>query len=71
MDRYISFGLTYLARGIRRGNTPMAALGAAALGLGLLRRYTRPTPELLFSTRLKPGESLRLRAFRPGDGATG
>ena len=67
MDRYISFGLTYLARGIRRGNTPMAALGAAALGLGLLRRFTKPTPELLFATRLKPGQSINLRAFRVGD----
>ena len=65
MDRYISLGLTYLARGIRRGNTPMAAFGALALGVGVVRHFSKPTPELLYSTRLKPGQSLNLRAFRP------
>ncbi len=69
MDRYITFGVTNLVRGIRRGNTPLAALGAFALGLGLLRKYTRPTPELIYSTRLRPGQGLGLRSFRADDPA--
>ncbi len=64
MDRYIAFGITKLARGIRRGDAPLAVLGALALGLGLFRRYSGPPSEPIYTTRLKPGHELKLRAYR-------
>ncbi len=67
MNRYIAFGLRTAFRGARQGQPGMAALGALALGFGLFKRFATPRPELVFSTRLKPGQGLRLQANRLGD----
>lgn len=58
------FGLRQMARGLRRGNPAMAGFGMLLVLVGLLRRSSGG--KLLYSTRLKPGQSLRVE--RPGMG---
>lgn len=67
MHRLIHFGLRETFRGLRIGNAPLSALGAFALGYGLVRRFARPRPQTLYSTTLKPGQSIRIGVGRTGD----
>ena len=60
-------GVFALARGARRGNSALAAFGAAAVLVGWARRRRRAGPRLLYSRTLRPGEALRLRLLAPGE----
>ena len=62
----IKTGATLLARGVRRGNSPLSFLGAAVLAIGVIRTMGRPKRELLWSRTLKPGEGVEVVA-RKGD----
>lgn len=67
--RMLLFGLGQFARGVRHGNSPATAAGAALLGLGLMRRFGAAGPQKVYSRRLRPGQEIRIRVVRPGDDA--
>ena len=64
MNRLVSFGLTSLFRGARRGQAPLAGLGAAFALAGYLRDRRGPKKELIYSRNLRDGEALRVRLRR-------
>jgi MYXO-CTERM domain-containing protein len=64
-----AFGLRRFAGGVRAGSPGSAALGVAALLLALGRRRRRPDRELIYSRRLRDGESLRITMKRGPDAA--
>ena len=61
MNRWIRIGLRELARGTRGGTPGLAGLGAFLLGVGLIKRFTRPAPALIYSQKLKPGKGVRIK----------
>jgi hypothetical protein len=66
MNRLLSEGLTYLFRGARRGQAPLASLGTALAIIGFLRDRRKPPKELVYARNLKDGESIRIRLVRGG-----
>jgi hypothetical protein len=70
----IRYGAKTMFGGARRGNAPLAGLGALALGFGWIRRRYRADRELIYSRTLKKGEALQIRlrhADEPADGEAG
>ena len=53
-------GARLLSKGMRGGNGALTLLGALLAARGILRWLDRPDRELLYSKRLKPGQSLRI-----------
>lgn len=47
-----------LARGVLGGSRGWAVLWAVLTGVGLLRRWTRDKPEIVYSAPLREGEAL-------------
>lgn len=45
---------------IREQNIPLVLIGAALVAIGLARRLDPPGDQLVFSRKLKPGESVRV-----------
>jgi len=64
-------GARALFGGARRGNAPLAGLGAALMAVGWVRRLYRPDRELLFSRTLRKGESIRIRMLDADDPSEG
>lgn len=60
-------GARLLARGMRGGNAALTFVGAFLAARGILRWLDRPDRELLFSKRLKPGESIRIGVVQDAD----
>jgi hypothetical protein len=61
--RFVSFGVTQLFRGARRGQPVVAAFGAAISIWGLLRKMRR-VDKMVYTRELKNGETLRVRMLR-------
>lgn len=59
MDRFQT-GATLFSRGLRRGNAALTFIGAVLVARAFARWLERPDRELLYSKRLKPGQSLRI-----------
>jgi hypothetical protein len=53
-------GARLLSRGMRGGNAALTFVGALLAARGIVRWLDRPERELLFSKRLKPGESIKI-----------
>lgn len=53
-------GARLLSKGMRGGNGALTLLGALLAARGIVRWLERPDRELLYSKRLKPGQSLRI-----------
>ena len=64
-------GARALFGGARRGNAPLAGLGAALMAVGWVRRLYRPDRELLFSRTLRKGESIQIRMLDADDPSEG
>ncbi|HSM02874.1 MAG TPA: hypothetical protein VK960_10620 [Acidimicrobiia bacterium] len=62
-------GLRRMLGAIREQNIPLVFMGAALVAIGLARRLDPPGDELVYSKRLKPGESIRVVARRPSPDA--
>lgn len=45
---------------IREQNIPLVLVGAALVAIGLARRLDPPGDQLVYSKRLKPGESVKV-----------
>jgi hypothetical protein len=54
-------GARLLSKGMRGGNGALTLLGALLAARGIVRWLDRPDRELLYSKRLKPGQSLEIR----------
>lgn len=54
-------GLRRLLGAIRGQNIPLVLLGAAIVAIGLARRIEPPGDTLVYSKKLKTGESIRVR----------
>lgn len=65
----IRSGLTMLFRGARRGDAPLAALGAAMAILGWFRS-TKPTKQRIYARTLRDGEAITIKLLR-GDTVVG
>lgn len=57
----VGVGLTQLARGLRRANPGLAALGAAMVVVGWSRRRNTGGEQVLYSGSLRPGQALEFR----------
>ena len=66
MTNLLRNGLTMLFRGARRGQSPLAALGAAFTVIGWLRSRRGPDKELIYSRTLKDGEAVTVKLLRDG-----
>ena len=71
MDIILGIGLRRLLGAIREQNAPLAVLGAALVAVGLARRMGRRGDTLVYSKKLKPGESIRVVSRRPSPDARG
>ena len=60
----IKTGATLLARGVRRGNSPLSFLGAAMLAVGVIRSMARPKRELVWARTLRPGQGVKVVTTR-------
>jgi hypothetical protein len=65
LRRLATIGLT---RGVMRGSRPWLAAGMIAIGLRTFRRLTRPTPEVLFRTAVRPGDRFLFTTRAPDVG---
>lgn len=72
MNSLLTFGLTQLFRGARRGQALVAGFGAVLTVIGLARRLGGPDSKLLYSRTLEEDESLTVKFKRgaaiEGDG---
>ena len=66
MTNFLKNGLMLLFRGARRGQSPLAALGAAMSIIGWFRSRRGPEKELIYSRTLKDGEALTVKLLRDG-----
>ena len=66
MTNFMKNGLMLLFRGARRGQSPLAALGAAMSVIGWLRSRRAPEKELIYSRTLKDGEAVTVKLLRNG-----
>ncbi len=66
MANLLKNGLTYLFRGLRRGQSPLSALGAGMAIVGWLRSRRGPDRELVYSRTLKDGEAVTVKLVRDG-----
>lgn len=57
----VAVGLTQLARGLRRAQPGLAALGAAMVVVGWSRRRNTAEEKILYSGGLQPGQALEFR----------
>lgn len=64
MNRLMALGLRQMFGGMRRGQTPLAALGAAMSVVGWLRQRSGPKRELIYAKNLKEGQALKIRLVR-------
>jgi hypothetical protein len=64
--KLLKYGPTYLFGGARRGQSPLAALGAAMTIIGWLRSRRGPERELIYSRTLKDGEAVTVKLLRGG-----
>jgi len=56
----VGTGLRRLLGAIREQNVPLVLLGAALVAVGLARRIDPGGDTLVYSKKLKPGESIRV-----------
>ena len=68
MSKLVAFGIRQMFGGARRGQAPLAGLGAALAVIGWLRGRNKHDNELIYKRRLKPGEEVRIK-FRRGESA--
>ncbi|MDJ0961106.1 MAG: hypothetical protein QNJ88_10630 [Acidimicrobiia bacterium] len=66
MTNFLKNGLVLLFRGARRGQSPLAALGAAMTVVGWVRSRRGPDKELVYSRTLKDGEAVTVKLLRDG-----
>jgi len=59
-------GARLLSKGMRGGNSALTLVGALLAARGILRWLERPDRELVYSRRLKPGESLKIGVSERG-----
>jgi hypothetical protein len=62
-ERFVSFGVSSLFGGARRGQPLVTALGAAISIWGLFKRLSRDDKPV-YVRKLKEGETVRIRMFR-------
>lgn len=70
MTNFLKNGLVMLFRGARRGQSPLAAVGAAMSIIGWFRSRQSPQKELIYSRTLKDGEALTVKLLRDGSVAS-
>ena len=70
MTKLVRNGLTFVFRGARRGQSPLAALGAAMSVVGWFRSRRGPERELIYSRTLKDGETVTVKLLRDGSVAS-
>lgn len=63
----LRIGARLLSRGMRRGNGLLTFFGALLAARGILRWLERPKRELIYSRKLRAGESLRIGLVDDGD----
>ena len=57
----VTVGLTQLARGLRRSNPTMAAVGALLLIIGWSRKRSNGAGDVIYAATIKPGKALEFR----------
>jgi hypothetical protein len=68
LDRIVRAGIRRgLRRGLMEGSQLWLAVGAAALGVRVLRRLASRGKPVVVTERLGPGESLVIRHLMPGE----
>jgi hypothetical protein len=70
VTNFVKNGVLLLFRGARRGQSPLAALGAAMSVIGWLRSRRGPERELIYTRTLKDGEAVTVRLLRDGSVAS-
>lgn len=63
MNKLVTFGITQLFGGARRGQAGVAGFGAAIAIIGWMRGRD-PGKQLIYKRKLKAGEEIRLRLQR-------
>jgi hypothetical protein len=58
-------GAQLLSRGLRGGNTLLTLVGALLAARAVARWLDRPDRELLYTRRLKPGQSIQIGVADP------
>ena len=61
MNRWIRIGLRELARELGVARRGLPDWVPSLLGVGLIKRFTRPAPALIYSQKLKPGKGVRIK----------
>ncbi len=56
----LRLGARLLSRGMRRGNPALTLVGAVLAARGILRWLDRPDRELIYSRRLRAGETIKI-----------
>ena len=64
MNKLVAFGLRQMFGGARRGQAPLAGIGAALAVIGWLRGRDKHDNELLYRRTLKQGEEVRIKFLR-------
>lgn len=64
MNKLITFGIRQMFGGARRGQAPLAGLGAALAVVGWLRSRNKHDNELLYRRTLRQGEEIRIKFLR-------
>lgn len=67
----LGIGLRRLLGAVREQNAPLVLLGAALVAVGLARRLDPAGERLVYSKKLKPGESIRVVSRLPSPDARG
>ena len=57
-----------LRRGLLEGRRGWLMVGVTATGLRLVARLTARKPEVVYRTKLSPGDRLEIRALPPDEG---
>lgn len=64
MNKLVAFGIRQMFGGARRGQAPLAGIGAALAIIGWLRGRDKHDNELIYKRRLKPGQEVRIKFLR-------
>ncbi len=64
MSKLVTFGIRQMFGGARRGQAPLAGLGAALAVIGWLRGRNKHDNELIYKRKLKQGEEVRIKFLR-------
>lgn len=58
-------GARLLSKGMRGGNAALTLVGAFLVARGIVRWLDGPSEELVYSRRIKPGDSVTIAVNRP------